>query len=68
MGPPIAKNFVAEIGGSFRGGRTWENGDGGLGHRGPVTKFEKFSQAEAPPRQRKRTENSGGLDGLVNVY
>ena len=58
-------------------------GMGGLGNRGPVTKFEKFSQAEAPPRAkekagkqqnqtsqapRKRKENFGGLDGLVNVY
>ena len=31
MGPPIAKNFVAEFGGSFKGGRAWENGEGGPG-------------------------------------
>ena len=58
-------------------------GMGGLGDRGPVTKFEKFSYSETPPRQRKRQGSSkarrarhpgrerkilGGLDGLVNVY
>ena len=51
-------------------------GMGGLGDRGPVTKFENFSQAEAPARAKEkarkhrpgkaeapkpRTENFGGF-------
>ena len=41
------------LGGVSGAGGRGKMGRGGLGNRGPVTKFEKFSQTEAPAQARE---------------